>query len=108
MRKILFQAFLFCVANMSLAQVVNIEAKRLKTDTIGWKGSADLGFSMGKQKETFFMMSANAHVQYKSKKHLYLRFGQSIIHRRLTKLYISFFKFLFLLLKLLFIQINKL
>ena len=77
MRKILFQAFLFCVANTSLAQVVNIEAKRFKTDTIGWKGSADLGFSMGKQKETFFMMSANAHVQYKSKKHLYLLLGNS-------------------------------
>lgn len=68
------QAFFFLVAYTN-AQVVNIESQRFRTDTVGWKGSANIGFSMGKQKEKYFIVNSTAHVQYKSKKHLYLLLG---------------------------------
>jgi len=42
---------------------------------------------MGKQKKAYFMLSANAHAQYKSKKHLYLLLGNSeLIKSKTAKL----------------------
>lgn len=57
------------------AQIVNIESKRYATDTTGWKGDYNLGFTFGKQQEKYFAFSNSAHVQYKSKKSLYLILG---------------------------------
>ncbi len=68
--------FFLMLLNLAVkAQIVNIESRRFQTDTVGWKGSADIGFSMGKQKETYYIISTAAHVQYKSIKHLYLILG---------------------------------
>ncbi len=64
-----------CCILFSFSQIVNIERERFQTDTTGWKGNFDLGFSMGKQKKTYFIFSSVAHIQYKSKKHLYLLIG---------------------------------
>lgn len=58
--------------NTVQAQIVNIERFRYTTDTTGWKGEYNLGFTFGKQAEQYFSLTTGAHVQYKSKKSLYL------------------------------------
>jgi len=69
----LFFACLF-IGKIS-AQIVNIESNRYTTDTTGWKGNYEMGFAFGKQQEKYFAFSNTAHVQYKSKKSLYLILG---------------------------------
>ncbi|HUM53638.1 MAG TPA: DUF481 domain-containing protein [Chitinophagales bacterium] len=59
----------------TFSQIVNIERERYQTDTTGWKGNLDVGLAIGKQTKTYFVFSTSAHVQYKSKKHLYLLLG---------------------------------
>ncbi|HRB67210.1 MAG TPA: DUF481 domain-containing protein, partial [Chitinophagales bacterium] len=52
-----------------------IESQRYVTDTIGWAGEYNLGFTFGKQKDKYFAFFNSAHVQYKNKKNLYLILG---------------------------------
>lgn len=53
-------------------QVMNIEQERMQTDTTGWAGSAALSFQYLKNKTEFWSAGANIHLQYKTKKSLYL------------------------------------
>ncbi|MEZ5027118.1 MAG: DUF481 domain-containing protein [Chitinophagales bacterium] len=81
MRRILILLlFIFCIP-FGFAQIVNIEGQRYKTDTTGWKGEFNVGFVFGKQKDKYFAFSSNAHVQYKSKKSLYLLLGSLSIFK---------------------------
>ncbi len=75
MKKQCFLFILLFITFNSFSQIVNIERERYQTDTVGWKGNFDLGFSVGKQKKTYYILSSSAHLQYKSKKHLYLLIG---------------------------------
>lgn len=61
--------FFSAVAN---AQIVNIESKRMQTDTIGWSGSLGTTFSFTKNVQEVLNLNANAHVQYKTENSLYL------------------------------------
>ena len=61
----------------AFSQIVNIERERYQTDTTGWKGNLDVGLAIGKQTKTYFVFSTSAHIQYKSKKHLYLLLGSA-------------------------------
>ena len=54
------------------AQILNIENYRIKTDTIGWSGKIGLSFSLTKNTKTLTNIGSNIHLQYKSKKNLYL------------------------------------
>jgi hypothetical protein len=53
-------------------QVINIEAERIKTDTTGWAGSAEIGTHIYKNNFVLYDISSNIHVQYKTKKSLFL------------------------------------
>lgn len=76
--KKLFSFILFFFSLITtFSQIVNIEKERYQTDTTGWKGSLDVGFAMGKQSKTYFIFSTSAHVQYKTKKHLFLLLGSA-------------------------------
>ena len=57
---------------LAQAQVLNIEQERLVTDTTGWAGTADLKFAYFKNKTEFWSAGADLHLQYKTKKSLYL------------------------------------
>ncbi|HMD00066.1 MAG TPA: hypothetical protein VKH37_07925, partial [Ferruginibacter sp.] len=57
------------------AQIVNIETARMQSDTTGWMGSAGAGFSLTKNTQQIFSVGVDAHLQYKSKKSLYLLLG---------------------------------
>lgn len=52
------------------SQIVNIEKDRIRTDTSGWAGSAEVHFSLEKNKEKVYRMGADLHIQYKTSKHL--------------------------------------
>ncbi len=54
------------------AQVINIEAERIKTDTTGWAGSAEADFSVYKNNYVVYNLGSDIHVQYKTKKSLFL------------------------------------
>lgn len=68
--------FLLCLLfflNFHLkAQILNIENYRIKTDTIGWSGKIGLNFSVTKNTKTLINIGSNIHLQYQSKKNLYL------------------------------------
>lgn len=69
--------FLFCFLFLlgcffSEAQIVNIESKRMQSDTTGWMGSVGASFAFIKNVQEILSLNANAHVQYKTQKDLYL------------------------------------
>lgn len=56
-------------------QIVNMESQRYHTDTTGWAGSVGGSFALTNYGQKVFDVDANAHVQYKSKRSLYLFLG---------------------------------
>jgi len=71
-------ALLFLYSLLQLAarsQIVNIESARMQSDTTGWMGNAGASFELTKNTQQVFSADADAHVQYKSKKSLYLLLG---------------------------------
>lgn len=59
----------------SFGQIVNMESQRYQTDTTGWAGTAGGDFSLTNYGQKVYAVNANAHVQYKSPKSLYLFLG---------------------------------
>ncbi len=54
------------------AQVMNIEQERISTDTTGWAGTTQLSFQFIKNKAEVWNAGGHLHLQYKTKKSLYL------------------------------------
>jgi hypothetical protein len=54
------------------SQVVNIESKRMRSDTTGWSGSAEANFQLSKTTEEIFDVGGKLHFQYKGKNNLWL------------------------------------
>ena len=65
---------LFCAAfhQYSIAQVVNIESKRMKSDTVGWSGDAEANFQLAKNVELIYDFGTKLHFQFKQKNYLWL------------------------------------
>jgi hypothetical protein len=57
------------------AQIINVENARIHSDTTGWAGAAGLQLSMTKNTEEIFLVQLNSHVQYKTKKDLFMILG---------------------------------
>lgn len=57
------------------AQIVNIESSRMQSDTVGWKGKAGLNLAFTKYEKEITLINFDAHLQYKSKKSLWLILG---------------------------------
>jgi Protein of unknown function, DUF481 len=70
MRKIMI--LLLLTALPLYSQVVNIESKRMRSDSLGWLGSAEGNFQLAKQVETIFDLGCKLHFQYKHKNYLWL------------------------------------
>ena len=64
-----------CHVVLTAQSIVNIEKRRIVTDTIGWAGSANLSFRFNKNVDKQFALSTTSHLQYKSQKTLYLLLG---------------------------------
>lgn len=62
-------------AHRIFAQLVNIEKARMQSDTTGWMGTAGAAVSLVKNVNKVVVADANVHLQYKSKRSLYLILG---------------------------------
>jgi hypothetical protein len=63
---------LILLAGTARAQIVNIESARMQSDTVGWKGSAQVGFTFTQNTHKVLDFTSGAHLQYKTRKDLYL------------------------------------
>ncbi len=66
MKKYYSLYILFLLPFFAHSQIVNIEAKRklINTDTTGWFGSTDLGFTLNENGKTVITLTANATIEY--------------------------------------------
>jgi len=71
MRFIILVSIIFLPFFLS-AQIVNIETQRLQSDTTGWLGTLGSNFLFEKNAVEILNINLNAHVEYKTKKSLYL------------------------------------
>lgn len=65
-------AFIVFSLTTSAQLIVNVENSRIQSDTTGWAGSAGTSFSYTKNVQQILNINANAHLQYKTQKDLYL------------------------------------
>lgn len=63
---------LFLFSFPAPAQVINIENARMQTDTTGWKGEVNGNFSLVNNGIKLWQTGADAHVQFKTEKDLWL------------------------------------
>ena len=63
------------VSKTTTAQIVNIESARMHTDSLGMMGEINTDFSLIKNSQQIFSADLSAHLQYKTKKDLYLFVG---------------------------------
>lgn len=61
------------------SQVVNIESRRMRTDTTGWTGSAEGSFQLSKAVDEIYDFGALLHMQYKGKNDLWLFLNEARI-----------------------------
>lgn len=73
--RILLSLLGLTIVKTGTAQIVNMESQRYHTDTTGWAGSLSGDFSLTNYGQKIFSVDANAHVQYKTQKSLYLLQG---------------------------------
>ena len=73
--RLFFLAAACFITEKSFTQIINMESQRYHTDTTGWGGSISGNISITNYGQKVFAAGANAHVQYQSKKSLYLLLG---------------------------------
>lgn len=73
--RIVFPLLLVVAGMPARAQIVNVESRRIQTDTTGWAGSFGGNINLSKNVEQVFSASAFAHLQYKNSRNLYLFLG---------------------------------
>ena len=72
MRIIIIILLLFSGIFSAGAQIVNVESQRLKSDTTGWLGSVGTTFQLEKSAVQVININAEAHLEYKAPKSIYL------------------------------------
>ncbi len=65
-RSIFLLGALCCSSLFSKAQIVNVEASRMQSDTVGWSGSVGADFGMSKNVDKIFALGLGSHLQYKT------------------------------------------
>lgn len=75
MRKIVLILLGLIIRVYAIGQIVNIESRRIHTDTTGWAGSFGGNFNFSKNVDEIFSTSLFAHLQYKTSRNLYLIYG---------------------------------
>lgn len=71
---VLITVFVVFICSVN-AQIVNIESRRISTDTTGVNGHTDLNFFANKNKNKLYSLGLESQVQYKTRKDLYLLLG---------------------------------
>ncbi len=75
MRYISYILLFAAICKTSSAQIVNIESQRIQSDSTGWLVNIGSNFLYQKNAIEVINIGVNAHVEYKSKKSLYLFLG---------------------------------
>lgn len=70
--RLIFLLITGCCFSYATAQVMDIESKRIPTDSNGFAGSVDFSFSINQYNEMAFNLTNKLHIQYKYRKHLVL------------------------------------
>lgn len=76
---LLFISLFLISYSSSFSQIVNIESARMQSDTTGWQGTAGAGVALTKNTQQIFSANIDAHLQYKTKKDLWLFLGNYIL-----------------------------
>lgn len=63
---------LLLLAHTASSQIVNIESRRIQSDTTGWVGNLGSNFSLTKNVHQVVSIAAVAHTEYKTEKDLWL------------------------------------
>jgi len=71
----IFLLILFSFTVTVFSQVINIESQRIHTDTTGFDGTVEAGFSVNQNNTLLLSATSLAHVQYKTKKDLFMLVG---------------------------------
>jgi putative salt-induced outer membrane protein YdiY len=66
-RKHVLIALLLCTYAVAQSQIVNIERRRIATDSTGWFGQANVSFSGSKNTKSVLALASGLLVEYKSK-----------------------------------------
>ena len=64
--------FICCLHIQIQAQIINIESRRIITDTVGWSGDLGISVSASKAAKSFFTFNGKGHLQFKTNKDLFL------------------------------------
>ncbi len=72
MRYIICSFLIATLHKIAFAQIVNIESQRIQSDTTGWFGNVGTTFLFEKNAVQILNINANAHVELKTNKSLYL------------------------------------
>lgn len=75
MKKYFIISLLFILAGKTYSQIVNIESQRIHSDTTGFDGTLEAGFSVNQNNSLLISATSTAHIQYKTKKDLYMLVG---------------------------------
>jgi len=62
---------IYCGQNLS-AQIINIESRRIVTDTVGWSGDIGISISAAKNAVSYFTFNGKGHLQYKTTNDIWL------------------------------------
>lgn len=72
---IVLVAFLCLILPNTDAQIINMESKRISTDTIGFSGKMGVSLSASRYTKSFVSADVNGHIQWKTDRNLYLLVG---------------------------------
>ncbi len=75
MRYVIFIAFTFLFNFNSNGQIINVESKRIATDTTGFSGKVGLSLSASKFTQSYVAGEFSSLIQYKSRKNILLLIG---------------------------------
>ncbi len=76
MNRLLISIFIIGVASGQMsAQIINVENKRISTDTIGFSGKVGMSLSASKFTQSFLAAEFASQVQWKTTKNIYLLVG---------------------------------
>lgn len=84
MYRIILFTLAFSLYFATKAQIVNVENKRLYSDSLGWSGSVSASFSYAQNKYQFFTSSFMPHAQWRGEKSYVLAFGSSELSKSST------------------------
>lgn len=72
---IVFIILLGCFSSTSDAQIINMESKRIATDTTGLSGNMGVSLSASRFTQSFVAADVSGHIQWKTTRNIYLLVG---------------------------------